>query len=71
MTSSLISLMLSTPLFEAASISITFIEVPSAIALQLLHSPHGLPSTGCSQFTAFATILAPVVLPVPLVPQKR
>ena len=31
----------------------------------------GLPSTGCSQFTARARILAQVVLPVPRVPVKR
>ena len=35
------------------------------------HSPHGLPSTGCSQLTAFANILATVVFPVPLVPQNK
>ena len=70
-TSSRISRILSTPLFEAASISITFIEVPELIALQLSHTPQGLPFTGCSQFTAFANIFATDVLPVPLVPQKR
>ena len=58
--------MLSTPLFDSASISITFMELPAAIALQAGHSPHGLPSTGCSQLTAFANIFAMVVLPVPL-----
>ena len=31
----------------------------------------GLPSTGCSQFTARARILAQVVLPVPRVPVNR
>ena len=70
-TSSRISRILSTPLFDAASISMTFMERPSAIALQVGHSPHGLPSTGCSQLTAFAKIFATVVLPVPRVPQKR
>jgi len=54
-----------------ASISTTFNEVPAAICLQLGHSPQGLPSTGCSQFTALARIFATVVLPVPRVPQNR
>ena len=39
--------------------------------LQVGHSLQGLPSTGCSQFTALANILAILVLPVPLVPQNR
>jgi len=39
--------------------------------LQLAHVPHGLPSAGCSQFTALAKILAIVVFPVPRVPQNR
>jgi hypothetical protein len=63
--------MFSTPLLEAASISITFMDEPAAIALQEAHSPQGLPSTGCSQFTAFAKIFATVVFPVPRVPQNR
>ena len=54
-----------------ASISMTFMEEPSVIALHDGHSPHGLPSTGCSQLTAFANILATVVFPVPLVPQNK
>ena len=66
-----ISRMLSTPLFEAASISITFIDVPAAIERHIAHSPQGLPFPGCSQLTAFAKIFATVVLPVPLVPQNR
>ena len=60
-----------TPLLEAASISITFMELPAAIALQEGQFPQGLPSAGCSQFTAFAKILAMVVFPVPLVPQNK
>jgi len=63
--------MLSTPLFEAASISITFMELPELIPLHTSHSLQGLPSTGCSQFTAFAKIFATLVLPVPLVPQNK
>ena len=35
------------------------------------HFPQGLPSTGCSQFTAFAKIFATVVFPVPRVPQNK
>ena len=70
-TSSRISRMLSTPLLDAASISITFIDVPAAIDRHIAHSPHGLPSTGCSQLTAFANIFATVVFPVPLVPQNK
>ena len=70
-TSSLSSLILSTPLLDAASISITFIDEPLAIARHTLHSPQGLPSTGVSQLTALATILATDVFPVPLVPQNR
>ena len=54
-----------------ASISITFMDAPAAIALQLSHSLQGLPSTGCSQLTALAISLAIVVLPVPLVPQNK
>ena len=63
--------MLSTPLLDAASISITFMELPVAIALQLSHSLQGLPFIGCSQLTAFANIFAILVLPVPLVPQNK
>ena len=37
----------------------------------MAHWLHGLPSTGFSQFTAFAKILAIVVLPVPLEPVNR
>ncbi len=71
LTSSFICLILSTPLFEAASISIMLMLLPSSAALHLSHSPHGLPSTGFWQFTALAKILATLVLPVPLVPVKR
>ena len=54
-----------------ASISITFMELPAAMALQEAHWPQGLPPAGFSQLTALAKILAMVVLPVPLVPQNR
>ena len=69
-TSSRSALTSSTPLFDAASISIISGQ-PAAIALQLSHSPQGLPSTGERQFTAFAISFAQVVLPVPLEPVKR
>ena len=65
------SRILETPLLEAASISITFMDVPSAILRQDSHSPQGLPSTGCSQLTALAKIFATVVFPVPRVSGKR
>ena len=58
-------------LLEAASISITFMEPEALMARHTAHSLHGLPSDGCSQFTAFASIFATVVLPVPRVPQNR
>ena len=40
------------------------------IERQFLHVLHGSPSIGFSQFTAFASILAIVVLPIPLNPLK-
>ena len=70
-TASLMSLISSTPLLDAASISTMSVAVPSRIALQALHLPHGLPLTGFSQLTALAIIFAQVVFPVPLGPQKR
>ena len=47
------------------------VETPARIALHVGHSLHGLPSTGCSQLTERARILAIVVFPVPRVPQNR
>ena len=72
-TDSVICLRLSTPLLEAASSSTTSRNLPAVIALQLAHSPHGRAMLGSSQvqLTAFARILAVVVLPVPLVPANR
>ena len=64
----IISLISSTPLLDAASISII-----SAFALnckqfwQLLHGPF---SVGFRQFIAFANTLAVLVFPVPLGPEK-
>lgn len=62
--------MSSTLLLDAASISITFIEDPSAMERHMAHSPQGPFSPGFSQFTALAKIFATVVFPVPRVPQK-
>ena len=56
---------------DAASISITFMLAPAAMARQILHSPQGPSSVGFSQFTVRAKILATVVFPVPRVPVKR
>ena len=70
-TSSRRDLTSSTLLFEAASISTISRAVPSSIARQEAHFPHGFPFCGFSQLTALARILAQVVLPVPLVPTKR
>ena len=62
----------STPLFDAASTSMTSSDVPSAIATQLSHSPHGSPSAPrLVQFSALARMRAVVVLPVPRGPEKR
>src|ERR1017187_10667301 len=52
------SLMASTPLLDAASSSWTSKEAPLVISTQESHTPHGSPSTGLSQFSAFARILA-------------
>ena len=53
-----------------AAVAVAF-RFPAAIARHVAHSPQGLPSTGFSQLTAFARILAMVVFPVPRVPQNR
>ena len=62
---------LSTPLLDAASISTTSMMLPSSMPRQAGHLPQGLPSTGCSQLSALASIFAQVVLPVPRVPMNR
>jgi len=69
-TSSTISLILSTLLLLAASISIIFKLVPFKASLQTEHSLQGF-SPSPVQFMALAKILAVVVLPVPLVPQNK
>src|SRR3712207_1987796 len=71
LTSSISSLISSTLLCDAASISDTSIESPALIFLHISHSLHGSPSWGFKQLTAFENIFAVEVFPVPLVPQKR
>src|SRR4051794_25042605 len=67
------SRMLSTPVLLAASISMTSMSCPLAIAWHDSHLPHG---SGVGpgvdwQFSALAMIRALDVLPVPRVPQNR
>ena len=65
--------MFSTPVFDAASISIMSKALPSLICLHNSQSPQGL-TVGLlqdKQFNYFAKILALDVLPVPLGPLKR
>ena len=71
LTSSLISLISSTLLFDAASISTISVKAPESAALHISHSLHGSPSFGFKQFTALANILAAEVFPVPLHPLKN
>ena len=71
LTSSIIRLMSSTPLLDAASTSTTSTKLPALTDRQFSHSLHGSPLIGCRQFTALANILAADVLPVPLVPVNR
>ena len=64
--------MSSTERFEAASISITSIEVPAAIVTQDSHSPQGVTvGPPRSQLSERARIFAIEVLPVPREPTKR
>ncbi len=62
---------LSTPLFEAASISTTSTARPSAISTHATQAPHGVAVGPCSQLSAFATRRAVVVFPTPRGPVKR
>ena len=66
------SLTSSTPVLLAASISKTSIWLELVIDLQFSHkfSLHKF-SIPFKQLSAFATILAVVVLPIPLIPVKR
>jgi hypothetical protein len=63
--------MLSTQVFEAASISITSTKLSSFIHVHILHLLQGFQSFLSKQFAAFASILAVEVLPVHLGPQRR
>jgi hypothetical protein len=63
--------MSSTELLEAASISITSIDVALAIETQDSHTPHGVTVGPCSQLRLAARILAVLVLPVPREPTNR
>ena len=63
--------MASTPLFDAASSSCTFMELPAVISRHDVQTPHGSPSTGASQLSALARMRAEDVLPVPRGPLKR
>ena len=69
---SIISLTSATPVLLAASISTTSRLLSLVIDTQLEHTPQGSGSWGsiCSQLTIFEIILASVVLPTPLVPEK-
>lgn len=70
-TFSRISLISSTPLLLAASISRTSGIEPSVVPLQISHSLQGSPSWPCSQLIAFAKIFAALVFPVPLGPENK
>ncbi len=63
--------MSSTERFEAASISITSIEVPAAIERQDSHSPQGSSVGPFTQLSERARIFAIEVLPVPREPTNR
>ena len=63
--------MSSTELFDAASISITSMDVPAAIVVHDSQTPQGSRVGPFTQFSERARILASEVLPVPLEPTKR
>ena len=69
----MISLIFSTPVFDAASISIISRALPSVICLHSSHLPQGfiVGSSNAWQFKDFANMRALDVLPVPLGPLKR
>ena len=70
---SIISRIFSTPVLDAASISIISRAFPSVISLHKSHLPQGfiVGSSKDWQFKDFANIRALDVLPVPLGPLKR
>ncbi len=65
------SLIWSTLLLDAPSISNTSTALPEVISLQDLHTLHGTGAGPSLQFIAFANIRATVVFPVPLGPENR
>ena len=71
LTLSLSSLISSTLLLDAASISTTSITLSFNMSLHTSHSLQGSWFILFSQFTALANILAVDVLPVPLVPENK
>ena len=70
-TSSLILLISSTLLLDAASISTISVKEPEIAPLQISHSLHGSPSFGFKQLIALANIFAADVFPVPLPPLNK
>jgi hypothetical protein len=62
--------MLSTPVLEAPSISVTSIDEPSATAIHEGHLPQGPVIGPSTQFKAFANMRAVEVFPTPLGPEK-
>ena len=69
--SSIKVLILSTPLFDAASISTISILLLSRDNLQHSHCPHGSAPMGLLQLIALENIFAILVFPVPLGPQNK
>ena len=74
----MVSRTLSTPVFEAASISCTSMERPSAISRHEGQASSSVERQGVGvgrsdlwQLTAFASRRAVVVLPTPRAPEKR
>ena len=67
---SIISLTSFTPVWEAASISITSRDLPSDISVQNEQVEHGSAVGPFIQLTAFATIRAVEVFPTPLGPDN-
>ena len=63
--------MASTPLWEAASSSVTSIDVPAATIRHDAQTPQGSPPSRAVQLSALAKIRAVEVLPVPLGPLNR
>ena len=67
----LISRISSTPLFDAASISIISTFSFELLLIHISHFSHDKPSSGCKQFIVLANIFAILVLPVPRGPTNR